>query len=60
MEAVKQGSTAVGAKNKTHAVLVSLKRSKSELSGYQKKTFDIDDHVGIAISGLMGDGRSLA
>lgn len=59
MEAVKQGSAAVGLKSKTHAVLATLKRAPSELSSYQRKVFKIDDHAGIAISGLTADGRIL-
>jgi len=59
MEAVKQGSAAVGLKSKTHAVLATLKRAPSELSSYQRKVFKIDDHMGIAISGLTADGRIL-
>jgi 20S proteasome subunit alpha 6 len=60
MEAVKQGSAAVGLKSKTHVVLATLKRAASELSDYQKKLFKIDDHVGIAIAGLTADGRVLS
>lgn len=60
MEAVKQGSAAVGIKSKTHAVLVSLKRAPSELSDYQKKTFEIDTHCGITIAGLSADARTLS
>ncbi|KAG2432045.1 hypothetical protein HYH02_013115 [Chlamydomonas schloesseri] len=59
MEAVKQGSCAVGLKSDTHVVLATLKRSQSELSSFQRKVFKIDDHMGIAIAGLTGDGRSL-
>lgn len=59
MEAVKQGSAAVGLKSKTHAVIATLKRAPSELSSYQRKIFKIDDHAGIAISGLTADGRIL-
>src|SRR5689334_347203 len=54
MEAVKQGSCCVGVKSKTHAVVVALKRSTSELGAYQKKIFKIDEHLGIGISGLTG------
>jgi 20S proteasome subunit alpha 6 len=54
LEAVKQGSACVGLKSETHAVLVALKRSSSELGSYQKKIFKIDEHIGIAISGLTG------
>lgn len=60
MEAVKQGSACVGLKSKTHAVIAGLKRSSSELGSYQKKVFRIDDHIGIAISGLAADARVLS
>jgi 20S proteasome subunit alpha 6 len=60
MEAVKLGSACVGLKSKTHALVCAVKRSPSELSSYQRKIFKIDDHVGIAISGLTADARSLA
>ena len=60
MEAVKQGSCAVGLRSKTHVVLCTLKRNSSELSTHQKKLFKIDDHVGMAISGLTADARVIA
>lgn len=61
MEAVKQGSATVGVKSKTHAVIVALKRSPAaQLSSYQEKVFKIDNHVGIAVAGLIADGRYLA
>uniref|UniRef100_A0A7S0R6S1 Proteasome subunit alpha type n=1 Tax=Chlamydomonas leiostraca TaxID=1034604 RepID=A0A7S0R6S1_9CHLO len=59
MEAVKQGSCAVGLKSDTHVVLATLKRSESELSSYQRKAFKIDDHMGIAMAGMTADGRVL-
>lgn len=59
MEAVKQGSAIVGVTSKTHAVLAAIKRSPSELASYQQKVFRIDDHLGMAMSGLTADGRSL-
>jgi 20S proteasome subunit alpha 6 len=59
-EAVKQGSATVGVRSKEAAVIVSLKRSESELASYQKKTFKIDDHCGISISGLIADARQIA
>jgi len=59
MEAVKQGSAAIGLKSKTHAVIATLKRTTSELGSYQKKIFRIDDHMGIAIAGLTADARLL-
>ncbi|KAL9642733.1 hypothetical protein ABK040_009810 [Willaertia magna] len=61
MEAVKQGSAAVGIKSKDFVVLATLKRAPhAELSSYQKKLFKIDDHIGIAIAGLAADGRVLS
>lgn len=60
MEAVKQGSAAVGLRGADHAVLATLKRAASTLSSYQRKIFTIDDHVGIAIAGLNADGRVLS
>merc|ERR1712226_187779 len=38
----------------------ALKRSLSLLSYYQKKKLEIDNHIGIAVSGLTADARSLA
>ncbi|BEI79536.1 hypothetical protein CcaverHIS002_0100650 [Cutaneotrichosporon cavernicola] len=60
LEAVKQGSAAIGLRSSTHAVLLTLKRSTGELATYQKKLIDIDDHVGIAIAGLTSDARVLS
>ncbi|KAK0490667.1 20S proteasome subunit [Armillaria novae-zelandiae] len=60
LEAVKQGSAAVGLRSKTHSVLLALKRSAGELASYQQKMFRIDDHVGIAIAGLTSDARVLS
>ena len=51
MEAVKQGSAAIGLRSNTYAVLATLKRAPSELSSHQKKVFEIDEHIGIAIAG---------
>ncbi|XP_043266709.1 proteasome subunit alpha type-1 [Venturia canescens] len=60
MEAVKLGSATVGLKNKTHAVLIALKRASSELSAHQKKIIPIDKHMGITIAGLTADARMLS
>lgn len=43
----------------THVVLATLNRASSELSSHQRKTFKVDDHLGIAMSGIISDGRSL-
>merc|ERR1711871_1342566 len=60
MEAVKQGSAAVGTKSKKHAVLATVKRSTDALASYQRKVFEVDDHCGIAIAGLTADARVLS
>lgn len=40
-------------------VLAALKRASSELSSFQPKVFRVDSHVGLAMSGLVADGRVL-
>lgn len=60
MEAVKQGSAAIGLRSKTHVVLATVNKASSELSAHQKKLFKIDNHVGIAMAGLTADGRVLS
>ncbi|KRX26859.1 Proteasome subunit alpha type-1 [Trichinella nelsoni] len=60
VKAVNEGSATVSVKNKTHVVITALKRSPNELSGYQKKIYSLDEHLGISISGLLSDGRLLA
>jgi len=60
MEAVKQGSAAVGLRSNEFVVLLGLKRSSDELAAYQKKLIRIDDHMGIAIAGLTSDARVLS
>ncbi|KAJ3242696.1 Proteasome subunit alpha 1 [Chytriomyces hyalinus] len=60
MEAVKQGSAAVGLRSNTHAVLVALNRQSGDLASYQKKLIRIDNHMGIAIAGLTSDARVLS
>merc|ERR1712110_851676 len=60
MESVKQGSVCIGLRSSTFVVIGALKRSVSDLSSYQKKKMVIDDHIGIAVSGLTADARSLA
>lgn len=60
MEAVKQGSACVGLRSKQHAMIAAFKRSPSELASHQQKLFKIDDHMGIAIAGLIADARTLS
>ena len=49
----------LGLRSGTHVVVAGLKRSPNELASYQKKIQKIDNHMGIAMSGLTADGRSL-
>ncbi|BAM79346.1 20S core proteasome subunit alpha 6 [Cyanidioschyzon merolae strain 10D] len=59
MEAVKQGSAVVGVCSATHVVLAALKRSFSDLAWHQRKIVPIDEHIGVAISGIAADARVL-
>ncbi|KAG8347242.1 putative Proteasome subunit A N terminal signature Proteasome subunit [Trypanosoma vivax] len=60
-EAVNNGSSAVGVKGAEHVVLTALKRSPvAGFSSYQEKVFKLDDHLGMAVAGLVADGRVLA
>jgi 20S proteasome alpha/beta subunit len=34
-------------------------RAPSKLASHQKKIFKIDDHLGVCMTGLTADGRSL-
>ncbi|XP_072998524.1 proteasome subunit alpha type-1-like [Typha latifolia] len=60
MEAVKQGSAAIGLRSQSHVVLATVNKAASELSSHQKKVFKVDDHIGVAIAGLTADGRVLS
>lgn len=60
LEAIKQGSAAVGIASKSHVVLVALKRNVEELGSYQRKIIKVDDHMGIALAGLAPDARVLS
>lgn len=60
-EAVNNGSASVGLKSRDFVVLTALKRSPAaELSSYQEKVFELDESIGMAISGLVSDGRIFA
>jgi 20S proteasome subunit alpha 6 len=59
LEAVNQGTACLGLRSSTHVVLAGLKRSPNELASHQKKLQKIDDHMGVGMSGLTADGRSL-
>jgi len=60
-EAVKRGTTALGIKAKDGAVLLVDKRSTTRLVEMEsiEKIFQIDDHIGVATSGLVADARVL-
>ncbi|MGD1004315.1 MAG: archaeal proteasome endopeptidase complex subunit alpha [Methanoregulaceae archaeon] len=60
-EAVKRGTTAVGIKAKDGVILIVDKRVSSKLLEPLsiEKIFKIDDHIGVASSGLVGDARAL-
>ncbi|MBN2488238.1 MAG: archaeal proteasome endopeptidase complex subunit alpha [Methanosarcinaceae archaeon] len=60
-EAVKRGTTAVGVKVKDGVVLLIDKRITSRLIEAEsiEKIFQIDDHIGVATSGLVADARAL-
>jgi proteasome alpha subunit len=60
-EAVKRGTTALGIKAKDGAVLLVDKRTTTRLVELEsiEKIFQIDDHIGVATSGLVADARVL-
>ncbi|MHC1626000.1 MAG: archaeal proteasome endopeptidase complex subunit alpha [Methanoculleaceae archaeon] len=60
-EAVKRGTTAIGIKYRDGVILIVDKRVGSRLleSTSIEKIYRIDDHIGVASSGLVGDGRVL-
>jgi proteasome alpha subunit len=60
-EAVKRGTTTVGLKFKDGVVLIVDKRITSQLiePASIEKIFKIDDHCGVATSGLVADARVL-
>ena len=60
-EAVKRGTTAVGIKCREGVVLIVDKRINSRLleANSIEKIFRIDEHIGVASSGLVGDARAL-
>jgi proteasome alpha subunit len=61
LEAVRRGSLAVAIKSTKGAIIVVLKNTKDKLRDPDsiKKVFQIDDHIGCAISGLHADSRVL-
>jgi len=60
-EAVKRGATAIGVKTKEGVLLIADRRVTSRLLEPDtiEKIFIIDDHIGVATSGLVADARVL-
>jgi len=61
LEAVRRGSLAVAIKSTNGAIIVVLKKTTDKLRDPAtiKKVFQIDEHIGCAISGLHADSRVL-
>ncbi|MBN2156380.1 MAG: archaeal proteasome endopeptidase complex subunit alpha [Candidatus Lokiarchaeota archaeon] len=61
LEAVRRGSLAVAIKSTKGAIIVVLKKTNDKLRDPDtiKKVFQVDDHIGCAISGLHADSRVL-
>lgn len=60
IEAVRRGTTAIVCKNR-NSVVFAVEKKSSELQEVvgSEKIFKIDDHIGVAISGLTSDARVL-
>ena len=60
-EAVRRGTPAVGVKSPDGVVLVVQRRLSSKLEDprFVHKIFKVDEHIGVAISGLHADARRL-
>jgi proteasome alpha subunit len=60
-EAVKRGATVIGIKYEEGVVLAADKKTAGKLAvpGSIEKIFQIDDHIGVAASGMMADTRIL-
>lgn len=61
IQAVKLGSTAVGIRTKEGVILAVEKRLTSSLleSSSVEKILEVDSHIGVAMSGLIADARTL-
>lgn len=60
-ESVKRGATAIGIKYREGVVLAADKKITGRLAvpGSIEKIFQVDDHIGVAASGMVGDTRAL-
>ncbi|MFB6100514.1 MAG: archaeal proteasome endopeptidase complex subunit alpha [Candidatus Nanohalobium sp.] len=58
-EAVKKGATALGVVYEDGAVLAATRSTPELQVRNPEKVFKIDEHIGVATSGLVADGRTL-
>lgn len=58
-EAVKKGSTAIGITYDGGVLLAATRETPRLQSRNPEKVFMVDDHAGVAVSGLVADGRVL-
>ncbi|WEL19469.1 archaeal proteasome endopeptidase complex subunit alpha [Candidatus Nanohalococcus occultus] len=58
-EAVKKGATALGLVYEEGVILAATRSTQHLRVRNPEKVFKVDDHIGIATSGLVADGRSL-
>ncbi|MDY6769606.1 MAG: archaeal proteasome endopeptidase complex subunit alpha, partial [Candidatus Nanohaloarchaea archaeon] len=58
-EAVKKGSTSVGVTYDGGVVMAATRENPELQSRNPDKVFEIDDHIGMTVSGLVSDGRAL-
>jgi len=58
-EAVKKGATALGVKYDEGVVLAATRSTPKLQVRNPEKVFKLDEHIGVATSGLVADGRTL-
>lgn len=58
-EAVKKGATALGIVYEEGVILAATRSTEDLRVRNPEKVFKVDDHIGIATSGLVADGRTL-
>jgi proteasome alpha subunit len=58
-EAVKKGATALGVIYNEGVILAATRSTEDLKVRNPEKVFKVDDHIGIAVSGLVADGRTL-
>ncbi|MCJ7478782.1 MAG: archaeal proteasome endopeptidase complex subunit alpha [Candidatus Nanohaloarchaeota archaeon QJJ-7] len=58
-EAVKKGSTSIGVTFDGGVILAATRENPELQSRNPDKVFEVDDHIGVTVSGLVSDGRAL-